>query len=77
MMRSGASAATQRDPAESAEITIAIKEAGLCDGSECGIAVPGQEGELELLAPHWHMLEKGRSPEAGPRCYPIWKATDC
>jgi len=59
-MRLGASAASQRDPAESAEVTIAIEEAGLCDGSECGIAVPGQEGELELLAPHWHMVEKGK-----------------
>jgi hypothetical protein len=39
-MRLRASAASQRDPAESAEVTIAIEEAGLCDGSECGIAVP-------------------------------------
>jgi hypothetical protein len=76
-MRLGASAASQRDPAESAEITIAIEEAGLCDGSECGIAVPGPEGELELLARHSHLIEKGRSPEAGPRCYPIWQAKDC
>ena len=76
-MRLGASAASQRDPAESAEITIAIEEAGLCDGSECGIAVPGPEGELELLARHSHLIEKGRSPQAGPRCYPIWQANDC
>ena len=75
-MRLGASAASQPDP-ESAEITIAIEEAGLCDGSVCGAAVPGQDGELELLARHWHMIEKGRSPEAGPRCYQIWQATDC
>ena len=65
--------ASQRDPADSAEITIAIEEAGLCDGSVCGTTgVPGHDGELDLLAPHWHMIEKGRSPEAGPRCYPIW-----
>jgi hypothetical protein len=74
-MRLDFSAASQRDPAESAEITIAIEEAGLCDGSVCGTAAPGQDGELELLAPHWHMIEKGRSPEAGPRCYPIWQAS--
>jgi hypothetical protein len=74
-MRLGFSAASQRDPAESAEITIAIEEAGLCDGSVCGTAVPGQDGESELLAAHWHMIEKGRSPEAGPRCYPIWQAS--
>jgi hypothetical protein len=71
-MRLGASAASQRDPAESAEVTIAIEEAGLCDGPECGTAVPGPDGEVKLLARHSHMIEKGRSPEAGPRCYPIW-----
>ncbi len=49
-MRLGFSAASQRDPAESAEITIAIEEAVFCDGSECGSAVPGPDGELELLA---------------------------
>jgi hypothetical protein len=75
-MRLGFSAASHRDPAESAEITIAIEEAAFCDGSECGAAVPGPEGELELLARHSHMIEKGRSPEAGPRCYVIWKATN-
>jgi hypothetical protein len=31
----------------------------------------------EGLARHWHMIEKGRSPEAGPRCYPIWQTKDC
>jgi hypothetical protein len=64
-------------PAKSAEITIAIEEAAFCDGSECGIAAPWVDGELELLAPHCHMIEKGRWPEAGPRRYPIWKASDC
>jgi hypothetical protein len=42
------SAASQLDPAESAEITIAIEEAVFCDGSACGAAVPGPDGELEL-----------------------------
>ena len=50
-MRLGASAASQRDPAESAEITVAIEEARLCDGSVFGTAVQGQDGELELLSP--------------------------
>ncbi len=76
-MRLGFSAASQRDPAESAEITIAIEEAVFCDGSECGAAVSGPEGELELLARHSHLIEKRRSPEAGLRCYPIWQANDC
>jgi hypothetical protein len=71
-MKLTASAASFRDPAESAEIVVATEEAAYCDGSECGAAAPGENGELELLAPHWHVLEKGRSPEAGPRCYPTW-----
>jgi hypothetical protein len=75
-MRLGFSAASQRDPADSAEITIAIEEAAFCDGSECGAGVPGPDGELQLLDRHSHMIEKGRSPEAGPRCYPIWQETD-
>jgi hypothetical protein len=48
-MRLGFSAASQRDPAESAEITIAIEEAVFCDGSVCGAAVPGPDGELGSL----------------------------
>jgi hypothetical protein len=71
-IRLGCSAASLRDPRESAEITIVTEEAPYCDGSECGAAVQGEDGELELLAPHWHVIEKGRLPEAGPRCYPIW-----
>jgi len=64
MMQLDASAASQRDPSNSAEITIAIEEAIFCDGSECGTTVTRPDGELDLLARHWHMIEKGRSPEA-------------
>jgi hypothetical protein len=42
--------ASQRDPAESAEITIAIEEAGLCDGSVCGTAAPGQDGGIRIVS---------------------------
>jgi hypothetical protein len=52
-MRLGASAASQRDPAESAEVTIAIEEAGLCDGSVVWGCRAGARRELDLLAPHW------------------------
>ncbi len=65
-------AASLRDPAESAEVVVGFEEALFCDGSECGSAVFSKDGELELLPPHWHMIELGKSPEAGPRRYPIW-----
>jgi hypothetical protein len=65
-------AAALRNPADSAEVTIDSEDAVFCDGSECGAAVFSDDGELELLRPHWHMIVKGKSPEAGPRRYPIW-----
>jgi hypothetical protein len=71
MMKLGCSKASLLDPANSAEITITIEEALECDGSECRAAMPGDNGELELLSPHWHVTEKGRSPEAGPRIHPV------
>jgi hypothetical protein len=65
-------AASLRDPAVSADKVIALEDALFCDGSGCGAAVFSDDGELELLRPHWHMIVTGRSPEAGPRRYPIW-----
>ncbi len=72
LIRIGCSASSLRDPMESAEIIIGNEEAVFCDGSECRAAIFSEDGELELLQPHWHMIVKGKSPEAGPRCYPIW-----
>lgn len=71
-IRIGVPAAALRDPADSAEVTIDSEEAVYCDGSECGATVPGDDGELELIPPHWHMIVRGKSPEAGPRTYPVW-----
>jgi hypothetical protein len=65
------SAAELRDPFESAQTVIGHEEALFCDGSECGFTVFSEDGELKLLQPHWHMIVKGKSPEAGPRLYPI------
>lgn len=65
------SAASLRDPGESAEMAVGYEEALGCDGSECGFTVFSEDGELELVQPHWHLIEKGKSPEAGPRLYPI------
>ena len=64
-------ASALRDPGDSEETIIGSEEALFCDGSECGSAV-FSVGELELLPPHWHVIEQGKSPDAGPRRYPIW-----
>ena len=37
-----------------------------CDGSECGKTVVSEDGELELLPPHWHITERGKPPEFRP-----------
>jgi hypothetical protein len=71
-IRIGAPVASLRDPAESVEVVIASEEALCCDGADCGFTVFSEDGELELLQPHWHIIVKGKSPEAGPRRYPIW-----
>jgi len=65
-------ASALRDPGESQELIVGYEEALFCDGSECGSALPSEDGELELLPPHWHIVEQGKSPDAGPRIYPIW-----
>jgi len=64
-------AAALRDPSGSAEVAIHCEDAGFCDGSECGLTVFSEDVELELAQPHWHLIEQGRTPEAGPRIYPI------
>lgn len=71
-MKLTASTASLRDPVESTELMVGAEEAAYCDGSACGVAMPGENGELELLPPHWHIIVRGKSPESGPRCYAIW-----
>jgi hypothetical protein len=62
-----------REPrASGQQVVISLEEALSCDGLECGASEFSGERELELLQPHWHMIVKGESPVAGPRCYPIW-----
>jgi hypothetical protein len=56
---------------DSEDIYLRIEEAADCDGSECGRAVHDAEGELEPLAPHFHMIALGKIPDAGPRCCAI------
>lgn len=72
MPRISFSAASLRDPMESANPLVALEEAVYCDGSECGFTEFSEDGELELLRPHWHVVLTGTMPEAGPRRYPIW-----
>jgi hypothetical protein len=72
MIRIGCSTASLRDPFESKDTPISLEEALFCDGSECGFTIFSEDGELELLRPHWHIVVKGIGPEAGPRLYPTW-----
>lgn len=68
------SAAWMRDPFESTNTVIGYEEALFCDGSECRPRVFTDDGDLELLDPHWHMIVRGTEPEAGPRIYPVFAA---
>ena len=60
-----------RDPCDSDALSIAIEPAIDCDGSECGVAFPDSEGELEDLQPHFHLKISGRQPDAGPEIYAV------
>jgi len=54
------------DPRESELTTVLIEPAPDCDGVECNSCVQGDDGELQTLLPHHHMLVSGQNPEAGP-----------
>ena len=71
-MQLGSPASSLRDPGESEWPAAAIEEALFCDGSKCGAVVFTEDGKLQLLHPHWHLIETGKLPDAGPRIYPIW-----
>jgi hypothetical protein len=49
--------------------TLRIEPAIDCDGSECGIAFPDEDGSLPDLPPHYHMVES--QPGAWTRLYPL------
>lgn len=66
------SAASLRDPNESAQTLIAQEQAIDCDGSQCGFTLVSEDGDWESLPPHWHLIVTGKLPDAGPRHYPIW-----
>jgi hypothetical protein len=72
MPRISVTHAELRDPMESGQLLVALEEALFCDGSECGCTVYSEDGELELLPPHWHSIFRGKSPDAGPRRDAIW-----
>jgi hypothetical protein len=40
-----------------------------CDGSECGLALPNEDGSLDDLPPHYHLVESQMG--AGTRSYPL------
>jgi hypothetical protein len=60
-----------RDPRNSEEVYLRTEEAMYCDGSVCRRAAHDEEGELEPLPPHYHLIAFGKFPDAGPRCYAI------
>lgn len=62
-------ASTLRDIQESATILIRIEPASKCYGDECGSPVFDDQGELQLLAPHEHLVVSGRGPDARSRTF--------
>lgn len=48
---------------------IRIEAAYDCDGSECRLAVSDEEENLEVLLPHFHLIEW--EPDAEFRCYAV------
>lgn len=46
-----------------------IESAIDCDGSECGIAFPNEDGSLPDLPPHYHLIESQAG--AWTRRYPL------
>lgn len=47
--------------------TLRIEAAIDCDGSECGLAIPDEDGSLDDLPPHYHLVESQMG--AGKRSY--------
>ena len=76
-IRIGSSQAALRDPFKSTQTVIGYKKALSCDGSECGLSVFSEDGKMELVQPHWHLIVIGKAPEAGPRIYPICVDDSC
>lgn len=65
-MKSSYSKASLRSPKNP---FIRIEPAYDCDGSECRLATPDEEGSLEVLPPHFHLIEW--EPDAQFRCYAV------
>jgi|HubBroStandDraft_1064217.scaffolds.fasta_scaffold00122_34 hypothetical protein len=53
------------DPGHSVSTSLRSEPAPDCDGANC----LGAEGAYD--GPHWHFVESGVDPVAGPRVYPI------
>ena len=70
-MRFKFTAASIRDPWESATMAIRIEPAPDCYGEVCNSSVHAPDGELEPLRPHFHVIVSGQEPDAGPRYHAI------
>jgi hypothetical protein len=71
MMKLGVPIAGLRSVRKSEGVYVRIEAAVDCDGSDCGRHWYDDEGELEQLPPHFHMIVLGKIPDAGPRCYAV------
>jgi hypothetical protein len=52
-----------------ADPVLRIESAIDCDGSECGLGVPDEDGNLDDLNPHYHLVESQTG--AWTRSYPF------
>jgi hypothetical protein len=66
-----ASRAELRDPSDSQVPRVRVEDAGDCDGSVCGLGGKDESGVWCYPDPHYHLVESGLMPEAGPRIYAI------
>lgn len=72
--RIGFPASSLRDPFDSSEILVSTEGALGCDGILCGLLSFSTLEAFEggFVPPHWHVILRGREPDAGPRTYPVW-----
>ncbi len=51
---------------------LPLQAALFCGGSACRSPAVSGDRRLGLLPPHLHVIERGSSPDAGLRIFPIW-----
>ena len=64
-------ASALRNPRDSQQLIMRIEPDLKCHGEICGRAVFSPTGELEDIPGHYHLVESGKNPEAGPRYHAV------